>query len=336
MRYYDVRITDSQNNIVNNWHWSTLNSDGSMNANALLVDFDVLVYSSVIEYGQSTVTIHGVSLTDLKNANNMHGLTLTVSAGMAPGLPLATDLWRKSGVIFKGTIFQSVGNWIGTDMSITWLLTPTATTLDTPGNYVLNWNAGQKLSDALSQTFSVALPNLGQDINISPDIVSPMKKGSAVFTATTLHQLASFIDSWTLRHAPNSGFVGVNIGIAPSGTATSNKSVVKVWDGTNPPSPIQIQFEELIGQPVWYSTYQMEFISPMRADITMGDMVQMPQGLEDLPGIVETSTSAFPSVNKYRSLFTGQFFIVSARYLGNSRSPDGTQWAVTYKCIPYG
>lgn len=322
MRYWDVEITDATGAVVK--HWSSLTKTGQNDPGALKITFDVYVLSGEVASGSTLFNIHGVDITDLLDANRLNGNDITVRAGMTAGLPLANP--SQAGVIFKGSIFQSVGNWVGTDMSISFELKPTIYTIDNPGNFTLHWKQGQTLRDALTQCFNTALPGLPQEIEISADIVSP---ATQVFVAPSLELLAQQIYHYTAVYFPDLSkfYRGVHIAI--------NKGIIHVWDGTQQHASTQIAFTDLIGQPTWFQRDQLEFITPVRADLSVSNVVKMPQGIASYPGFVQTQTSAFPSNAHYRSTFDGYFQIKNVRHLGDSRSPSAQEWCSVFVGIPY-
>lgn len=325
MRYYDIQISDAGTGNVHK-RWSTVLADGGNDPAALKVEFDVFVLSGNIFAGQSSFTIYGVSLEDLYSANNLYGKHIEVRAGFSGGLPLEKP--EQAGVIFAGYIRNSVGNWVGTDMSISLMINPTVHSHGNPGNYVLDWQKGQKLSDALAACFERALPGMPYEIEISDQIIAPSHIVTA--PAPTLEVLADQVYEWTSIYYSGlaSPYLGVQIGI--------KRGTIIAWDATQPKGYKQLAFEDLIGQPNWFDALNLEFMTQMRADISVGDVVRMPTNMKDLPGFVQTRLQAYPSNHAYRSTFTGDFVIQQARHIGDSRSPDGKDWASVFIAYPNG
>jgi hypothetical protein len=67
----------------------------------------------------STLEIHGVSWEQIKNCNQLIDKQITIEGGMSKiGLPLSVYQSRHQGLLLRGTIQQCYGNWVGTNMSI--------------------------------------------------------------------------------------------------------------------------------------------------------------------------------------------------------------------------
>lgn len=318
MRYYEIAVEGGPT-------WSSVNPDGSPNRQAQNIEMDVLVYNGAAAAGNSTLTIHGPRLTELLDANNLRNKIVTVKGGMMKGLPLANP--AQAGILFKGQVFQSFANWIGTNMELSLILNPNPHNLENPGNYTLVWNKNQPLSDALRQTLSKALPGYTLDINISPQIVATANHAGVYYT---LDELAASVSVWTSEYFSGvaKNYEGVQIGVS-RGTVTVN-------DGTQPASGVtQINFLDLVGQPTWIGFNQLQFITIMRGDLSLNSVVQMPQGISNLPGFVTTTAESKPSQARYQSTFRGPFIIRSVRYVGNFRSTSGEMWVSIYEAVPF-
>ncbi|MCQ0040849.1 MAG: hypothetical protein NF693_01080 [Bombella sp.] len=72
--------------------------------------------------GAASITIRGVDIATVKAAENLRGKTVSLYAGMGRGLPLSK--LEQSGEILLGTVMSSVGNWEGTDLSLTLYVLP--------------------------------------------------------------------------------------------------------------------------------------------------------------------------------------------------------------------
>lgn len=318
MRYYLIEVDGKP-------RWSSMNADGSPNFNAQNVEMDVLVYQGQANYGHSQVTIQGPPIAELLDANNLYESTISVYAGMQQGLPLAQP--HQIGPLFVGQVFQSYANWVGTDMEIALILTPTPHHEFNPGNYSFVWNKGQPLADALKATFDKALPGYKQKIKISPNVVAFATHAGIYYT---LEELASSIAAWTSSYFPSLGnpYLGVQIGVS--------KGVISVTDATQAPSGmVQIDFLDLIGQPTWIGANRLQFITVMRGDIGLGSVVKMPEGIENIPGFVTTTAQSMPSQLRYKSTFRGPFSIISTRHIGNFRAANGELWCSVFEAVPF-
>lgn len=319
MRYYDISLT-AQGATKPFKAWSS-QTNGKFNPGALNVEFDIPVVTYGAPNGGQTITIEGISLQDLQQAQDFAGANLLMKAGMQQGLPLANP--KQAGTIIAGRIFQSFGNWEGTEMTLDFVLYPSQFTLDSPGNIVLNWKAGTTLASALAQTLAVAYPSIKTTINISSQIV---QSSDEVHRCSTLEQLASLIQSLTNGKFLGSTYAGVQI--------TFQGGQILIYDSTYKPAAVQLSFLDFVGQPTWIAANTMQVKLIMRGDLQLGGQILMPKGLQSAPGIVQTSAASLPSSLKYQSTFSGPFVINALRHLGNFRSASGADWVTIANCVP--
>ncbi len=243
-------------------------------------------------------------------------MTLELKAGMKAGLPLVNP--SQAGTILKGTVFQTFGNWEGIEQTLDFVVIPGIYTIDNPGNFVLHWRAGTPLSAALQQTLSIAYPNTAISINISSDLVLSYDE---VHVCGTLDQLAQMIGDVT------EGVFDNRVNIAIQG------GKVVVWDDSYSPSPIQLAIADFVGQPTWLAVNTMQMKMVARADLQVGAMVRMPQGYQNLPGLVTTTANSSPSTVKYQTAFQNNFIVNEIRQIGNFRSNDASQWSTIVNCL---
>lgn len=315
MRYYDLSLTPAGSTTpIRQWqsHPNGVRDPGALN---IMFDMPVLPYGTPA--GGQSITVEGISLQDLSQAQQFAGMTLSLKAGMkAPGLPLINP--NQAGTILTGLVFQSFGNWEGTEMTLDFVLYPSIYTPDTPGNLTLIWPQGERLSDALLHCLQVAYPNLPITINISPDLVQDHDEHHA---STTLEDLAMFVGDYTEKQFNNR----VEISIQRGG--------VVVYDPTYQPSAIQLNFTDFVGQPTWIEPNTIQIKTVMRADIGLGDIIKMPEGLQNAPGIITTTGAALPSSIKYKSTFQNDFTVIEARQIGNFRSSNSGDWCTVFNCV---
>lgn len=284
---------------------------------ALQIEYDALVGPYGTPSGASTVRVRGIPLQDLGQAQQFAGMTLELKAGMAaPGLPLINP--SQAGTILKGTVFQSFGNWEGVDQTLDFVVIPGVFTTANPGNFVLNWTAGTQLSVALQQMFAVVYPGTPVDMSINADLVQAYDD---IHVCSTLDQMAQTVGDITEGAFDNR----VNIGI--------QAGRIVVFDQQFKPAPIQLVFNDFVGQPTWIAVNTIQLKMVARADLRLGGFVKMPQGLQNLPGFVTTTQSAFPSTVKYQTIFQDNFIVQELRQVGNFRSPDATQWVTIVNCV---
>lgn len=294
----------------------TSHPNGIYNPAALDIQYDALIGPYGTPSGASTITVYGIPLQDLMQPQQFAGMTLELKSGMAAGLPLANP--AQAGTILKGIVFQTFGNWEGVQQTLDFVVIPGGFTVNNPGNFILNWTTGTQLSAALSQTFSTAYPGMPVDMNISGDYVQNHDEIHACGTLDTLAQIVGDITEGVFD-------VRVHIGI--------QAGRILVFDQTFKPAPIQLSFNDFMGQPTWIAVNTMQIKTVARADLSMGCMVRMPQGLQNLPGAVTTTQNASPSSVKQQTTFQNNFIVQELRQIGSFRSSDATQWATILNCL---
>jgi len=276
-------------------HWISL-ANGVNDPGALDVEFDFLSYQNALSGTDgSTVTIHGVPLSDITQAQQFAGMNIEVKAGMSKGLPPADP--TQAGLILKGQIFQSWANWVGTQMDLNFVIYASMYTYANPGNIVLNWKQGADLQSALQTTLGVAYPDLGIIFTLSKPYVLARP---VVHVHSTLAGFSQLVTSTTKTKT----FPGVTV-------STPINNTIIVSDSLLQPTPKTLKFNDLVGQPTWLNQAQMIVTTVMRADIQINDTIKMPQGLLDAPGTVTTAAAARPSQLDYKSAFQGLFVVAS-------------------------
>lgn len=254
--------------------------------------------------GGSSITIEGIPPGILTNAQNFAGQSLTLHAGLGPGLPLAKP--KQAGLIIQATILQAFGDWVGTHFAISFVIYPGFYTTEHPGNFVLNWRAGTLLSVALKNTLQVAYPGTQININIADTVLSH----DEIHVCSTLSGLGRLLYNITPSH----------VQIWQIGQA------ILVSDDSETPTPKPLNFEDMIGQPMWIEANTIQARFALRADLTPGDVIDFPQASTPLPGFVRTAISAIPSAKNYQSAIQGEFTVQSLRHIGNLRQPNGNAW----------
>ena len=328
MRYYSIVLTNpGSTKPVRTWESHT---NGAFNPSALDIEFDCQVASYATAAQVFTITIRGVSLQDLSQAQQFTGMQLVMKGGMQAGLPLANP--KQSGVLVAGEVFQSYGNWEGTDMRLDLVVVPSAYTLDSPGNIVFNWAAGQPLSTAIQNALAVAYPNVPITINISTQLV---QNSAETHFCSTLQEFAQFLQDLTQGHFLGANYGGVQL--------TAQNGQFFIWDDTYTPQPTQLVFTDFVGQPTWISVNTMAMKLVLRADLQLGAMIKMPQlaysGAAGPslatggPGIYTSTQQSFPSSNNYQTVFQGTFTISELRHIGSYRTADGSAWVTIARCL---
>lgn len=307
----------------NPFFYTSLLPDGNTNPNALNIELDFFegVYAMPIE--SAWIRVWGVGLQDISQSASLVGNEILLSVGMMKGLPLANPL--QAGPVLKGYINQAFGNWVGVDQTLDLFVTSSPYPVGSPAapiNMSLDWKAGQPLSDALSTTLKTAFPGLDQKIDISSDLVQTRDEPDV---KNSLYEFASWLKQKTAGYLTE-GYDGVDI--------TIDQNTIHVFDNHNPASrsemgsydnPIQVQFQDLIGQPTWISSGVIQIKCVMRADIGINDYILMPKGA--LATVTQQSTIGLvANSNDYKTAFQGKFRVTLIHHIGNFRQADAASW----------
>lgn len=313
MRYYLIEISNPGDapGSAPLRRYSSLSEAGVSLRGALQIEMDIPVSPFSTPAGAGFLRIYGIPLGELSQASDMNGKQIRIYGGMTRGLPLANP--SQSGLLIEGIIQQAFGNWIGTDMTLDFVLQTDGGYVDDPKNIVLPWRAGQPLAEAISTALSVGFPTYRQSININPALVLPHDEPGYYQTVTQFAQYVKTVSQNILRQAD---YPGVEI------LVRENEFIV--YDGTQRTDPKQILFTDLIGQPTWIGFSQVQFKTVMRADLTIGGYVRMPQG--------QTAIATPQSQSQYRSksVFQSVFQLDSVRHLGNFKQASGDSWVTVF------
>ncbi len=323
MRYYSIVLTSPDGKTTKQWtsYPSAKGSSptGGFDPGALNVAFDLPMapYNTVI--GNKAITIEGVSLDDLYQAKQLTGWSVELSGGMGAGLPLAKP--SQAGILMVGTVFQAYGNWQGTDMVLELIVTPSPYQHGSGKSFVFGWPAGTSLKTALSNLFATYFKEYTPQIKIGDYVLNHDEFG----IYGSLEALARSVYDWTQQQ--------VKIAIIGSR--------IVAYDGTEPPPTVQIEFTDLIGQPVWIEPYTMQIKCVMRADINLDSVIEMPQSLggtkvQSIPGLAIQSEKAAPSLIKYKSAFQHKFNVTAVRHIGEFRSPESVDWITIISAVESG
>lgn len=331
MRYYSITVTDPNGKQIANW---TSYPNGTPDSNALQVEFDLQTSTAgaAADAGGS-VTIYGVPLQLLQQAQTWNAAgaspsaqhyTLTIAGGMGGGLPLENP--QQQGLILSATIVAALGNWIGTEQTLTFIVQGDGFSLANPGNHVLSWRKGTSLADALQSMLSTVYGSNKVNVSLGGSYV---QQRDVMHFTPTLGGMSEFVYHQTkdMKGGP------VKI--------RNSKGKIEVYDSQSTlPKTRQIAFTDLVGQPTWIRTNTMTLQLVMRGDLDLGDMIIMPQGpngqsIPGAPGLVATQTSGAEMLNQ-KSTFQGQYKIISIRQIGNFRSSDSTQWSTVLQCSTDG
>ena len=299
---------------------------------ALLVEMDIPVAAYDTPGGAAQIVISGVSIQTVAQGADFNGAPITVSGGMTAGLPLANP--SQAGVLIQGQIYQAYGNWIGENMSLVFQIVQAGTVTTppaTPLNIVFRWLKGTSLTSAINTLLTTAFPGYTANINITPNLVNTEDEhgfhGNLTQFSQYLHNMSQSIIGPTLNGQPYAG-----VSVVPSGqTFYVQDGSSQQAPNTTYSAPKKFAFTDMIGQPTWIDTQTLQFNTVMRADITIGDYVLMPVGINPIttqPGAIPVSVPTRDS-----NIFYGTWQIVIMRHVGNSRDPSATAWVTTFNAI---
>lgn len=340
MRYYTIEITAPKSSTSTSstvksskalkftTHPNGLQSAPDMGAMHVLFDLPVTAFDS--PQASFYVEIRGVDIATISQASNLQGYTVKIYGGMGKGYPLAKP--EQAGLLVVGSVFQAFGNWQDTNMSLNLLVQPFNTPINDENHpyLVWHWQKGQTITDAITQTFSAAMPSYKLDFS---GIANNLVAGSVdVGFYPDIPSIAQVISDVTTAANPDTTYKGVKFFL--------RNGTFYFYDNGTTRTPKPIQFEDMIGQPTWIGPGKIMMQTVMRADISMNDVVTMPSFNQNgsnltLAGygtIAATQESGIMPDRK--SLFQGNFTVTGIRHIGDSRNPDGASWVTVFNMVP--
>jgi hypothetical protein len=341
MRRYEILITDQDGKpkVVAGTNGATLFNgtftstpktvgllQGSTIPGALNIELDVpvSVYNSPL--GGASLRVYGVGLPLLAQAADFNPsidgtkyCNIQISCGMAKGLPLAKP--SQYGIILKSRIQQAFGNWQGTSQTLDFIMIQPTGSFENPFNFTFKCPNNGFLGDAIKTTLNKVFPNAtAVNINISDRLKAPEEISTVYYS---LDEFSAAMNERSRSIVGDKKYPGIQI--------TFINNVLNVYDWTKPPAekPIDIAFEDLIGQPTWISPYTMTFKTTMRYDIKVGSQITMPQKSAQ-KGLILTAPS---SQSQYKETvdFQGTFNVQTVRHIGMYRQADANSWVTVYQ-----
>lgn len=343
MRYYEIIITNPKTGeIIRPKGFERLRLDATYSSfvggktlqGALNVEFNMPLYNFATPRQGSFARVWGVSNEELSQANRLADFDITIKAGMQKGLPLAKP--QQNGVIVKGKIFQAYGNAVGTDRTLDLILMPSVGSRNAPSNFSFKWPKGTPLSDALKATLQVALPDYQIKMSISADLKSAADQtgvyGSLVEFSTMVKRLSLGSQFAGIRPMGGGPYPGVEITVKDKTVLVYDRT--SNYGGATESDPLAIAFEDLIGQPTWLGPATINFRCAMRADISVGDYVKLPEKMTS-PYVLTSQQAAIPgSPSRNTSTFKGKFVVQYVQHFGNYRQPDAASWVTSFEAVP--
>lgn len=381
MRFYQIVISDPKTgevlvpnyngkagftrvpNASNAVSYTSLNPGASVfslsgtNPAAQAVEVDIPVSYMHMPLQNGFVKVYGVGIAEIAQASNLNGMNISVYGGMARGLPLANPNQAK--LLVKGQIQPAFGNWINNDQTLSFYVsvsgsspssnqvsgqpnvaattTPVPATNQAPANLVWQWSGEQPFTQAVVNTLSVAYPKYKIVGATLPNLVWSSGQADTGYFAS-LQQFAQYINALSQKIIGGlipdpSKYPGVSIVL--------QNNTISLQDGSTITAAKQIQYVDLIGQPTWGDTNQVQVTCRMRGDVNPGDYVRLPNvpGLSSIgQGITSpASQSQYFNVQPQSifsnqdsgSIFTGTFQVTQVRHVGKSRQPDPLAWVTT-------
>lgn len=338
MRYYDIVITNPKTGqVVVPASLAALGVSGSTytslcNGKTLTAALDVEIDAFVTNYASSSsdagsfVGIWGISLAEIAQSTNLNRFNIEVSGGFQKGLPLATAAVGQSGLLFSGWIEQCVGNWIGTEMILSFYVRAGTSPLSPsykPLNISFNWQMGTSFSDAIKTTLQTAFPSADGykvNVNVSGNLIYPGGTQPGVYD--NMQSFADYIQSLT-QPIIGGNYSGVQI--------TQLGKTISVSDSATPPfqkKPTTILFQDMIGQPTWINFGTIQVKCPMRTDVQVNSQIKL-----DPLGTLITAQPNFQSQARDKSIFQGVFDVSQVHHVGRFRSPSPDAWVTVIDAI---
>lgn len=313
MRAYFIRVTAKGDPSKVLALYTSFNPDGTTNGRALQVEFDIPVSNFGDLVAGANLKIYGVNFADITAAANLNDADITVYGGMAKGLPLANP--AQAGIIMSGSIFQCWGNWQGREISLEMVVYAKGGTNDAPVNLSFTWLKGVTLGDAVTQALKIAYPGAPVTGSFSPSLVYTEDQP---FAYKTLSQFCAKVQEVSKVIIPDPAYIGAQIVQQGAG--------FRLYDGTVKPAPKYISYLDFIGQPTWLDAGTMQFRTVLRADLNVGDTVQLPR----TSNVINTAAS----LSRFRDTgaFQGVFTIRNIRHIGSSRQTNAEAWMTVCDC----
>lgn len=312
--------------------WTSQRADGQADHGALKVELDIPVAPLAQPAGQAKVRIWGIPLSlilpgnpgALSAAQQFNGAPISVYGGMQAGLPLATAIAPKAGLLVQGMVLQAFGNWMGVNQTLDLVIsTDGGATQSNPANIAFLWKQGSSLGAMILQVLAQAFPGVNAILNISPNLVLGADEPG---TYQTLVQFAGYVKSVS-QSIVGGDYPGVDIAFKGGKIIISDGTQAQA-SGSNVTA---LAFQDLIGQPTWLGPYTMQFTTVMRADLGFDSLVTFPP----LSAYQTTTNQGSNSFARAPQTFSGQWRILYPRHIGNSRGPGAQSWVSTFQAVAH-
>lgn len=338
MRYYAIKLTNpnSGNTVAFNYAtnkftptsapytWSS-HAAGILDPGALNLELDIVSVSlGQFDQGKSSVRIWGVGLPALGQASNLTNYGIEITAGMQP--PYALNSAAKPGLVMGGQIYQSFGNWEGTNQYLEFVVSNSAVNSGSTVPISWDWQQGTPLAQAIVNALTNAFS--GYTVVGAGTVKTITNLHGNDETGTyTLQDFVTLISTYSTTGQP-AGYNGYQI--------QTFGNTFYLYDNSAPTSPKAVEFQDIIGQPTWINAAQLTFASVLRGDITLQDNISLPAGLYP-PYVLTTAQAAQPNAApSSRLTFNGTFGLAEVHHYANFRQADADSWRTQYVAFPNG
>jgi hypothetical protein len=309
MRFYTIQITPNPT-VGADFEPIVYTSVGFLGDNYSCLQVDLDIYQAPFHQPAplGSINIYGVSFDDLNQSTNLVGSFIQVFAGMTPGLPLADP--SQLGLLVSGTILQSFGNWQGTNVALSLIITSSDIDPNNSVNLALDWQVGTPLDAAVKLTLEKAYTGAIVLGEYSPNLIYTETQ-TGMFP--TLESFSNWVYTTSKAINPAPEYLGASI------IATSTG--ILLTDGTIPSVPLvtYIKFTDLIGNITWKDQATIQVKVVMRADLEIGQYITFP------PYAPVINTASFAQARN-KTAFQGIFTISQLRHQGFSRQADANSW----------
>ena len=300
--------------------YSSFDDKGNDNPAALDIVFDITVAGADLAMPGSYVEVFGVSIDTVKTIRKYQGGVLSLYAGFSKGFPLAKP--DQYGLIARGTIVQAYGNWTGTSQSVVFMLMAAGVDGEVP----FVWNEGAKLSTAIKSALKLSYGRYTFINKLSADPVATVDEASH---SENIFTFGEYLKRMTLGMGYAKAYGGISI--------TAIGDSIYVYDAPQSAKPINIDFNDMQGQPVYFgyagnSTTQV--MLNMRKDFTVFSEYTFPTQVS--AGYSFISPANTVTLTKDSSLIKGTYVANSVRHFGHFRDPRGESWVTIVNGVPKG
>jgi hypothetical protein len=303
---------------------------------ALDVELDIQVAPSSQVLG-GYIKIYGIAPNLISQAANFTGCQVAIYGGYTEGLYLANQQVAHQGLLCNALIFPSTGEWIGTELSLTFFLKPNqgnAGGPTAPVNIIHNMPKGTPLGQAVQQALSQAFPNVPVSLAISSNLVLNYDDKGFYYSIEQYLDYVKTLSHSILGTPYTSGYQGVRL--------DSSKGKFSVFDGTAPAGTIQILYEDLIGQPCWIAANTIQIKVALRSDISVNNIIVLPNNILTTvtqAGALTFNPGLFFNTFQHGNVLTfqGQFTVTSVRHIGRFRNPNAAEnWVTVIEAVTPG